>query len=99
MLKPYRKITKKELKEDKFVMYTIKAKEYVENNSKTLLWAGVILVLAIVAITWYARSKSQANITANQLLGQAQFAFAQGADQLAVFRQLPARFCGRGVDT
>jgi tetratricopeptide (TPR) repeat protein len=84
MLKPYRKITKKELKEDKFVMYTIKAKEYVENNSKTLLWAGVILVLAIVAITWYARSKSQANITANQLLGQAQFAFAQGNDSLGI---------------
>ena len=84
MLKPYRKISKKELKEDKFVTYTIKAKEYVENNSKNLLWAGVIIVLAVVAITWYTHSKSQANVSANQLLGQAQFSFAQGKDSVGV---------------
>jgi len=49
MLKPKKKITKKELKEDKFVKYTLQAKTYLDENSKQVFYmvAGILGVALI----------------------------------------------------
>ena len=43
MIKPYKKISKRELKQDKFVTYTLKTKEYVENNARLIMWGAVLI--------------------------------------------------------
>jgi TolA-binding protein len=77
-LKPYKRISKRELKQDKFVTITIKAKEYVENNSRMIMWGTVAVLALILIVSFMARSKRQANIKANELLGKATFTLSQG---------------------
>lgn len=78
MLKPYKRISKRELKQDKFVIWTLKAKEYVENHSRLIMWGTIALLAAVLIISFMSRSKRQANIKANELLGKATFALNQG---------------------
>lgn len=80
MLKPYKRISKKELKEDKFVTFTLKARDYIEANAKKIMWGVVVVVVAIFAIYHLVKSKQQANIEANALLGKATFAMSQGRE-------------------
>jgi TolA-binding protein len=78
MLKPYRRITKKELKQDKFLTYTIKSKEFIEKNSRTLMYGGVAILVVILLTSFYMNSKRQANFEAVELLGKAQFTIMKG---------------------
>lgn len=78
MLKPYKKMSKRELKQDKFVTYTLKTKEYIENNARMIMWGAVLILAVIVISSFLMRSKRQAVIEANDLLGQVSIAFAQG---------------------
>ena len=78
MLKPYKRISKRELKQDKFVTMTIKAKEYVEGNSRLIMYGTIALLAVIVIVSFLARSKRQANVAANELLGKASFTLSQG---------------------
>lgn len=96
MLKPKKKITKKELKQDKFVLYTLKAKEFAEAHSKLLFQGGIALLILIVLIVLYARSKQSAGIKANELLGEAELAQNIGNLQRAeeVLKQLVEDYDG-----
>jgi tetratricopeptide (TPR) repeat protein len=78
MLKPKKKISKRELKEDKFIEFTLKARDFVEDNAKWLIRGGIFVLIAIILISFYVRSKRKANVEANQLLGEAQLVQAQG---------------------
>jgi outer membrane protein assembly factor BamD (BamD/ComL family) len=78
MLKPYKRISKRELKQDKFVTMTIKAKEYVEAHSRLIMYGTIALLAVIVIVSFLARSKRQANVAANELLGKAAFTLSQG---------------------
>ncbi len=49
MLKPKKKITKKDLKEDKFVKFSLQAKTYLDENSKQVFTA-VVSILAVILI-------------------------------------------------
>ncbi len=73
MLKARKKISKRELKEDKFVLFTLKAKDYVENNAKMLIRVGIGVLVLIIVVTLYVRSKHNAGIKAASLFGEAQF--------------------------
>jgi tetratricopeptide (TPR) repeat protein len=76
MLKPQKKkITKKDLKEDKFVETALLAKSYVEENyTKILVGLGVVLVLAVL-IMLYLNHRSQRLEQAKTLLGEAQIEY------------------------
>jgi TolA-binding protein len=43
-----------------------------------LMYAGVAVVVVIFLVSFFIRSKKQANVAANELLGKASFAFGQG---------------------
>ncbi len=78
MLKPKKRITKRELKEDKFVLYTIKAKDFIESHAKLLIQIGVGVLIVIILVSFYVRSKRTASVEANALLGEAQLVMNQG---------------------
>ncbi len=96
MLKPYKKISKRELKQDKFVSYTLRAKEYAENNGRTLMWIGGFIVAVILILAYLAHSKSQANVKANELLARATFSYEQGNAQQGeeLLKQLVDNYAG-----
>jgi len=98
MLKPYKRISKRELKQDKFVTYTLRTKEYIENNARMIMWGAVLILAVIVISSFLMRSKRQAEVEANDLLGQVSIAFAQGNVQQGeqLTKQLIENF--KGVD-
>ncbi len=70
MLKPRKKFTKKELKQDKFVLLTLQFEKFIKEKSGTLLRVGLILVAVVLLVGFYARSKSSANQEAETMLGE-----------------------------
>ncbi len=73
MLKPQKKkITKKELKEDKFVETALKAKTYLEENQKQVTIIVVAILVAVVLVMLYRNYHHNKIVKANALLGMAQ---------------------------
>jgi len=70
MLKPRKKFTKKELKQDKFVLFTLEAEKFIKEKSGMLLRTGLILVAVVLLVGFYVRSKSSANREAQTMLGE-----------------------------
>ncbi len=76
MLKPQkRKITKKDLKEDKFVEFTLKAKMYLEENYQQLAYAVIAVAIIIIGIVVYKNQHQKTKEKANTLLGEAQMEY------------------------
>ncbi len=61
MLKPRKRITKKELKEDKLVTFYFEASSWVEKNLRYVIGGATALVVIIVAIFLYSQSQNKAN--------------------------------------
>ena len=72
MLKPKKKISKKELKEDKFVKFTLQAKTYLDENAKQVFYmvVGILAVVLLIIVFVYAHN-------ANVAEAQAQLGIAQ----------------------
>jgi len=87
MQHPRKKITRKELKEDKFIIATIKAKEYLDKNSKLIIRGIIGLIIVAVIVIFFVRSKKEANAKAATMLGQAQLMLSS-AKQTAVLDSL-----------
>lgn len=73
MQHPRKKITRKELKQDRFIIATLKAKDFLEKNSKLVIRSIFGLVLLIVIIVFFVRSKQAANVNAASMLSRVQF--------------------------
>ena len=60
MLKPKKKITKKDLKEDKFVKFTLQAKSYLDENSKQVFYmvSGILIVVILIIVFVYAHNEN-----------------------------------------
>ena len=53
MLKPQKKMSKKELKEDKFVKTMMETRVYIEENSKSVtLFAAAILAVIVISLIY-----------------------------------------------
>ena len=78
MMKPRKRITKKQMKQDKFVTQTFKVFEYVQEHSRTL-FLGAIGIIAVLLIGFVImNSKKQKEIKAEAQLGRAQIAYQAG---------------------
>lgn len=65
MLKPKRRLKRREIKEDKFVTFIANASDFFTENSKNIIMGGGAVVI-IVAITFFMmKSKREANIAAS----------------------------------
>ena len=75
MLKPKKKLLKKEVKEDKFVKTAMQAKNMLEENYSTVMFIviGIFAIIAIISFLTYINKEKVEK--ANALLGQAQLEF------------------------
>ncbi|HID09891.1 MAG TPA: tetratricopeptide repeat protein, partial [Candidatus Latescibacteria bacterium] len=96
MLKPRRRLTKKEVKQDKFVTAVFRAWVLVRERYREL-GAGVLGVLAVVGVVnLWASHRERREAEAWELLAEGQIAWAQGdtARASGVYRELRERFWG-----
>ena len=73
MLKPKKKlkVTKKDLKEDKFVLTVFKVQEFLNNNVKLLSIAVVAIVLVIALFTFISKDQAKRERTASLMIAKA----------------------------
>jgi len=64
MLKPRKRITKQQIKEDKLVTFTAKASSFYTENSRTIMAVAGVLVVLAVAVGFFINSRAQAEKTA-----------------------------------
>lgn len=78
MLKPKKKITKQELKEDKFVKFTLQAKTYIDMHYQKLLRIGLAILAIVVIFIFLYYESQQTEAEANSQLGIAEIEFTNG---------------------
>jgi tetratricopeptide (TPR) repeat protein len=84
MLKPKRKVKKKDLKEDRFVRTTFQAKTYLEENYKQVVIVVIAIFAILILFILYRYKSTQTRKDANNLLGIAQIEFANQNYQKAI---------------
>jgi tetratricopeptide (TPR) repeat protein len=78
MLKPKKKVTKQELKEDKFVKFSLQAKSYFDENYQKLMRVALgIAAIIIISVFYYYNSQETAK-EANSQLGIAEIEYTNG---------------------
>jgi TolA-binding protein len=77
MLKPKKRITRKQIKEDKLVTLTAQVTDYYRRNSRNLLAGAGILVVLIVVVVFYFNSRAQAESEATYDLTMAKIDIGQ----------------------
>lgn len=75
MLKPKRKITRQELKEDKLVKTTLQVKNYFDENNQLIFYVVAGIIVIVLLIMWYRHSSQKTSQEASAQLGIAQIEF------------------------
>jgi tetratricopeptide (TPR) repeat protein len=78
MLKPKKKITKQELKEDKFVKFTLQAKTYFDENYQKIMRAALGIGAIIIILVFYYYNSQESAKEANSQLGIAEIEYKNG---------------------
>ena len=75
MLKPKKKITKQDLKEDKFVKFTLQAKTYLDENSKQVFYmvSGILAVILLIIIFVYVQNTNVEEARAQLGIAQVEY--------------------------
>ncbi len=84
MANPRRKLSKKELKEDRFVLAVLRAREIVEEHARTILYGILGILVVFLLASFYSQSKKKAQEEASVLLSEAQVALGQGDENAAI---------------
>jgi len=84
MLKPRKKITKKQIKEDKLVTYYFKAIDYINQNSKLVMGSILGITAVIVLVLLFTWSKRNAELNASLELTKARVELANADHQRAI---------------
>lgn len=71
MLTPRKRISKKQLKEDKFITYSVLVRDWIEDNSKIVLSGVVALVVILAAVFIITKMHTKAEAAASVELAQA----------------------------
>ncbi len=79
MLKKKKKLSRKEIKEDKLISLYYKSYQYVTDNSRRLMMYGVGVVVLIVLIIFYVNHRAQQNKAAGYQLSQVMNLYDGGA--------------------
>ena len=84
MIGKKKKITKKELQEDKLVTSFYKSQEFIdEHKQKFILGVGALAVI-ILAVVWYSNKQTEDNLLASAQLFQIISVYEQGQYQKAI---------------
>jgi tetratricopeptide (TPR) repeat protein len=98
MLKPKKKITRQDLKEDKLVKTTLQVKTYLEENNKQVLYFVLGVFAIVLIIMWYRYSSQKTSQEAEAQLGMAQIEFNNANYERAAnrLRNLIQQYKGTG---
>ncbi len=83
MLKPKRRVTRQQIKEDKLVTFAAKASDFYDSNSRNILVGAGILVVLVVVVVFYFNSRAQAEREATFELTMAKIEIGQGNLEVA----------------
>ncbi|MBN1541084.1 tetratricopeptide repeat protein, partial [candidate division KSB1 bacterium] len=83
MLKPRKRITKKELKEDKLVTFYVKANRWLETYRKYFFLALAVVAVIVVAIVLSNRARNRAELHASEFYLKGTTEFEKGDYQAA----------------
>ncbi|MBN1562061.1 tetratricopeptide repeat protein, partial [candidate division KSB1 bacterium] len=75
MLTPRKRITKKQLKEDKFITYSVRVRDWVDENSKYVLSGAIAVVVILAAVFIISNIGKKAEATASVELANAMRVF------------------------
>jgi len=89
MLKPKRKITKKELKQDEFLEFVVRAERFLRRNAKLLAYIGIGVVVVVAIGLLMNSSRKHAELQAAAALGAAQSVYDQGQYQQVINQLQP----------
>lgn len=84
MLKPKKKISKREIKEDKLVTTYFEAQSWIERNKKRMSTMLTILVVIVAAAWIYLNDRATSNVSATTDLGKVMRFYDQGQYQVAI---------------
>ncbi|MBN1397160.1 MAG: tetratricopeptide repeat protein [Bacteroidetes bacterium] len=84
MLKPQKKISRREIKEDKLITTYFNARGWVEKNSKNITYAVIGLIAAAVVIFLWTENRAESNEKATAALARIIPYYDQGNYNLAV---------------
>ena len=83
-VKSSKKLSKSELKEDRFVEWIMDAVEYVQQRSQWFIGAVAGVILLVLAVNLFLRSQEKGRLEAANRLGEAMMAEGQGQDERAM---------------
>jgi len=78
------KITKRQIKEDKFTTFMLTARDEVTANWQFIVVGVVVVVLAVVAVMYYIDSQQVRKVEAGQLFAQTLVDYRSGDRQVAI---------------
>lgn len=78
------KLTRRQIKEDKFATFMLTAKDRFEHNWQYFVIGAVAVILAVVAIVYYANSSSSARDEAGRKYAEALSSSGSGNSQVAI---------------
>lgn len=84
MLRPKKKITKREMKQDALVMTYARVTSFYEENKRVIGIITTVVVLAAIAVLVVVKNRADANDSAMLQLGQIGEVFASGQYQAAI---------------
>jgi len=84
MLKARKRITKRQIKEDKFVTIYFKSVDFIKQNSSKFTTGLIALIVIIALVILFVRSKRTAELNASEELAKANAKIAQGELQQAI---------------
>jgi tetratricopeptide (TPR) repeat protein len=65
------KITRKQMKKDPLVTFSLKAADFAKRNARTLTIIGVVAVVSVIVVVMMARDRAKAEAEAEVILAQA----------------------------
>jgi len=84
MLKPQKKISKREIKEDKLVTRYFKVRGWIDNNTKILSYVGIGIVGIVVIGFLWSKSRSDSNDKATTMLAKVISYYDEGRYEIAI---------------
>ena len=94
MLKPKKKITKKEIKEDKLVTSYFQASTWYQNNKRIVNGAITVVVVLAIAAFAYANNVRTNNLNATTELGKVLRYYDEGKYDVAIYGNLQENIRG-----
>ena len=84
MLKPQKKISKREIKEDKLVTKYFETRKWIDENTKFLSYVGIGLVVVVVIGFLWSKNRADSNEKATGMLAKLVPYYDEGRYELAV---------------